>query len=70
MPCIHFKFKSSLDYDTIKFDGLNIKVGDLRERIQDVKTVGKAPDFDIQIVNAQSKTGSYCTINNYEYIIY
>ena len=62
MSCIHFKFKSSLDYDTIKFDGLTIRVGELRDRIQDVKTVGKGPDFDIQIVNTQTKKGYliYC----------
>ena len=63
MSCIHFKFKSSLDYDTLKFDGLNITLSKLRLLIHDVKSVGKTNDFDIQIVNAQTKEGFYLNYN-------
>lgn len=60
MSCIHYKFRSSLDYDTITFDGLSISLTDLKREIMAKKKVGKNTDFDLEITNAQTKEGKYC----------
>lgn len=52
---VHYKFKSTLDYDTVSFDGLHISVGDLKKAIFHQKRIGKNTDFDLQITNAQTK---------------
>lgn len=52
---VHYKFKSSLDFDTVTFDGLHISVADLKKSILQLKKIGKAADFDLQITNAQTK---------------
>jgi len=54
---VHYKFKSTLNFDTITFDGLHISVGDLKREIVQQKRLGKIIDFDLQITNAQSKEG-------------
>lgn len=53
---VHYKFKSSLDFDTISFDGLHISVDDLKKAIIHQKRLGKT-DFDLHITNAQTKEG-------------
>lgn len=55
---VHYKFKSSLEFDTITFDGLHISVEDLKKAIFLQKRLGKAADFDLQITNAQTKEGN------------
>ena len=59
MSCIHYKFKSSKDYDTLTFDGLHISLADLKKAIMQHKKLVKtgAIDFDLQIVNAQTREG-------------
>lgn len=52
---VHYKFKSTLDFDTITFDGLHISVADLKKAIIHQKRLGKTMDFDLQITNAQTK---------------
>ncbi|KAH8254691.1 hypothetical protein KR032_011683 [Drosophila birchii] len=52
---VHYKFKSTLNFDTITFDGLHISVADLKREIVQQKRLGKIIDFDLQITNAQSK---------------
>ena len=56
MPSIHYRFKNSLDYDTITFDGINISVVDLKAAI--LKRIGKesGAGFGLEIKNAQTKT--------------
>ena len=56
MPSIHFRFKNSLDYDTVTFDGINISVPDLKAAI--LKRIGKesGAGFGLEIKNAQTKT--------------
>lgn len=54
---VHYKFKSSLEFDTISFDGLHISVKDLKKEIIHQKRLGKTQDFDLQITNAQTKEG-------------
>ena len=57
MACVHYKFKSSLDYDTATFDGMHISLGDLKKAIIAQKRLGKNNDFEIQVTNAQTKEG-------------
>lgn len=52
---VHYKFKSSLDFDTVTFDGLHISVADLKKAILQQKKIGRGADFDLQITNAQTK---------------
>lgn len=52
---VHYKFKSSLEYDTVTFDGLHISVGDLKKSILQQKKIGRSADFDLQVTNAQTK---------------
>lgn len=52
---IHYKFKSSLDYDTVTFDGLHMTVGELKRCIIQQKKIGRSADFELQITNAQTK---------------
>ena len=59
MSCVHYKFKSSLEYDTLTFDGLALSLGDLKKAITQHKKLGKSGEFDLQVVNAQSKEGVY-----------
>lgn len=54
---VHYKFKSTLNFDTITFDGLHISVADLKREIILQKRLGKVIDFDLQITNAQTKEG-------------
>ena len=54
---IHYKFKSSLSYDTITFDGLAISNLELKERIISQKKLGRSLEFDLLLTNAQTKEG-------------
>lgn len=55
MSCIHYKFRSALEYDTITFDGLSISLADLKRSIITQKKFGKNSDFDLEVTNAQTK---------------
>ena len=57
MSCVHYKFKSSIDYDTATFDGIHISLGDLKKAITTQKKLGKVTDFEIQVTNAQTREG-------------
>lgn len=58
MSCVHYKFKSQQDYDTLTFDGLHISVADLKRAIKDKnKMMVGLSDSDLQITDAQSKKG-------------
>ncbi|KAM6032620.1 LOW QUALITY PROTEIN: E3 ubiquitin-protein ligase RBBP6-like [Theristicus caerulescens] len=54
MSCIHYKFFSKLDYDTITFKGLHIALRDLKRQIMAREKL-KAANCDLEISNAQSK---------------
>ena len=64
MACIHYKFKSSKDYDTLMFDGLHISLADLKKSIMQNKKLVKTGslDFDLQIVNAQTREGKLYSV--------
>ena len=55
MSCIHFKFKSSLDYEKITFDGLQISLAELKEAIMKMKKIGLSNEFSLEVVDSQSK---------------
>ncbi|ODM96847.1 E3 ubiquitin-protein ligase RBBP6, partial [Orchesella cincta] len=48
-------FKAALDFSTVTFDGIHISVSELKKSIIDQKRLGKNADFDLQIINAQTK---------------
>lgn len=54
MSCVHYKFSSKLNYDTLTFDGLHIALCDLKRQIMGRERL-KAQDCDLQITNAQTK---------------
>lgn len=56
MSCVHYKFSSKLNYDTVTFDGLHITVSELKRQIMGREKL-KAADCDLQITNAQTKEG-------------
>jgi len=60
MSCIHYKFKSSLDYDTITFEDLHVSLKDLRDAICRAKKIGQSNDHKLEIVNAQTKKSKRC----------
>ncbi len=62
MSCIRFKFKSSLEYDKVTFDGLQLSVGELRKKIMTLKKLGVSDDFTLQIMDAQSKKSQLRTL--------
>ncbi|XP_051790304.1 E3 ubiquitin-protein ligase RBBP6-like [Erpetoichthys calabaricus] len=53
MSCVHYKFSSKLNYDTVTFDGLHIALCDLKKQIMGREKL-KAADCDLQITNAQT----------------
>ncbi|XP_075345901.1 E3 ubiquitin-protein ligase RBBP6-like [Mycteria americana] len=53
MSCVHYKFSSKLNYDTVTFNGLNISLCDLKRQIMSEKL--KVANCDLQITNAQTK---------------
>ena len=55
MSCIHYKFRNNSKHDTIQFDGSYITVGEIKQAILGQKKMGKAPDFTLQIINAQTQ---------------
>ncbi len=66
MSCVRFKFKSSLEYEKLTFDGLQLSVGELRKKIMTQKKLGMSDDFTLQIMDAQSKKSE--KIDNYNAI--
>ena len=52
---IHFKFRSSLDYDSIAFEGGGLPVWELKKEIIALKKLASGPmDFDLIVTNAQT----------------
>lgn len=54
MSCVHYKFSSKLDYNTVTFDGLHITLSELKRQIMAREKL-KATDCDLQITNAQTR---------------
>ncbi|VDN03133.1 unnamed protein product [Thelazia callipaeda] len=54
MSSIHYKFKATLEYKTLVFDGLHISVMDLKKEICEKENI-KAESFDLILTNAHTK---------------
>ncbi|KAL3997151.1 DWNN domain family protein [Acanthocheilonema viteae] len=54
MSSIHYKFKATLEYKTLVFDGLHISVIDLKKEICEKENI-KAESFDLVLTNAHTK---------------
>ena len=63
MSLVHYKFKSSLEYQHVKFDGLEITVGDLKKEIIAQKQL-RLGDFELEITNAQTGQGRQVLTNS------
>lgn len=61
MAIVHYKFKNSVEHDSLKFDGLAISLRDLKQGILHKKKM-KAEDTDLQVVNAQTGEGKFKNI--------
>lgn len=57
MSVIYYRFRSSNNSDTVKFDDVQISVGELRALIMQKERMSKGGDYDLQILNAQSSRG-------------
>jgi E3 ubiquitin-protein ligase RBBP6 len=55
MSCVRFKFKSALEYDKVTFDGLQISVADLREKIMTLKKMNSTDNYTLNIMDAQTR---------------
>ncbi|KAL6550264.1 hypothetical protein OROMI_020752 [Orobanche minor] len=51
---VHYKFKSAKDYDSVAMDGHFMSVGHLKEKIFELKHLGRGTDFDLVVTNAQT----------------
>ncbi|XP_073043057.1 E3 ubiquitin ligase PARAQUAT TOLERANCE 3-like [Primulina eburnea] len=51
---VYYKFKSAKDYDSVAIDGNFIPVGHLKEKIFELKHLGRGTDFDLVVTNAQT----------------
>ncbi|VIO95169.1 Zinc knuckle family protein [Brugia malayi] len=54
MSSIHYKFKATLEYKTLVFDGLHISITDLKKEICEKENI-KAESFDLVLTNAHTK---------------
>uniref|UniRef100_A0A3P8WBI3 DWNN domain-containing protein n=1 Tax=Cynoglossus semilaevis TaxID=244447 RepID=A0A3P8WBI3_CYNSE len=61
MSCVHYKFSSQLEYNTVRFSGLHITLCELKKQIMAQERL-KATNCDLQITNAQ--TGEEYTSND------
>ncbi|KAL6557002.1 hypothetical protein OROHE_006878 [Orobanche hederae] len=51
---VYYKFKSAKDYDSVAIDGHFISVGHLKEKIFELKHLGRGTDFDLVVTNSQT----------------
>ncbi|XP_046366707.2 E3 ubiquitin-protein ligase RBBP6-like [Haliotis rufescens] len=54
MSTVHYKFKSSLEYQSVTFDGIHISLGDLKRGISHQKRL-KPGEYNLVITNAQTR---------------
>lgn len=65
MSFIHYKFKSSKDYDTITFEGMGLALWELKREIVQAKKLGTGGDFDLVVTNAQNNEGKDKSANSH-----
>ncbi|KAG5540768.1 hypothetical protein RHGRI_020864 [Rhododendron griersonianum] len=55
---VYYKFKSAKDYDSIPTDGHFISLANLKEKVFELKKLGRGTDFVLVVTNAQTNEGS------------
>jgi E3 ubiquitin-protein ligase RBBP6 len=66
---VHYKFKNSVEDNTVTFDGVHISVGDLKAAIIQQKKL-KQGECDYQIMDSESKKGKFplkCNSRAFDY---
>ena len=58
MSCVHYKFSSKLNYDTVTLNGLHISLCDLKRQIMGHEKL-KVASCDLQITNTQTKENAW-----------
>lgn len=56
---VYFKFKSTKEFNSLPIVGQFISVGNLKERIFNLKHLGRGTDVDLIVSNAQTNEGSF-----------
>ena len=54
MSSIHYKFRATLEYKTLTFDGLHISVDELKRVICEKENI-RTESFDLVLTNAHTK---------------
>jgi hypothetical protein len=54
---VQYKFKSAKDFDSVSFSGTVIRLFDLKRAIVEAKALHKGMDFDLSVINDQTKEG-------------
>ena len=57
---VHFRFKSSREFESVSFDGDFLKVADLKLAIVERKKLNFGEGFDLEISDAQTNEGECC----------
>lgn len=55
--CVHFRFKSARQFETLTFEGDFLKVADLKLAIVERKKLNFGEDFDLEISDASTSDG-------------
>jgi DWNN domain len=56
---VYFKFKSAKEFHSLPIEGQFITIGNLKERVFELKHLGRGNDFDLVISNAQTNEGRF-----------
>mmetsp|Transcript_2500 Transcript_2500/g.4201 ORF Transcript_2500/g.4201 Transcript_2500/m.4201 type:complete len:160 (+) Transcript_2500:241-720(+) len=51
---IRFKFKAAKDFEVISFNGMGLRVFDLKRRVVEKRQMNKGLDFELQVTNANT----------------
>eukprot|EP00639_Heterosigma_akashiwo_P004412 CAMPEP_0194569300 /NCGR_PEP_ID=MMETSP0292-20121207/7072_1 /TAXON_ID=39354 /ORGANISM="Heterosigma akashiwo, Strain CCMP2393" /LENGTH=194 /DNA_ID=CAMNT_0039419525 /DNA_START=231 /DNA_END=816 /DNA_ORIENTATION=- len=54
---IRFKFKAAKDFEVISFNGMGLRVFDLKRRVVEKRQMNKGLDFELQVTNANTSEG-------------
>jgi E3 ubiquitin-protein ligase RBBP6 len=54
MSSVHYKFKATLEYKTLTFDGIHIGVDELKKAICEKENI-RTESFDLLLTNAHTK---------------
>jgi E3 ubiquitin-protein ligase RBBP6 len=64
---IRFKFRSAVEFDSVQIEGNGIRISALKERILQQKNLGKGPNLDLVITNAETGEGMPSDISCLQY---